>query len=114
MTTRSLSRHIGEDLIVGESADMARVVEAIEEVSEGDTPVLIEGERGTGRELVARAIHYAGPRNGADFVALKAATIPRALIEGELGPRGVTLRRAQGGTLLLKDVVALPRSPQKT
>jgi DNA-binding NtrC family response regulator len=112
--TRSLSRHIGEDLIVGESSDMAAVVESIEEAAEGDGPVLIEGERGTGRELVARAIHYAGPRHGRDFVALKAATIPRALIEGELGPRGATIRRAQGGTLLLKDVVALPRSPQKT
>jgi two-component system nitrogen regulation response regulator GlnG len=109
--TKSLSRVIGEDLIVGESAEMARVVDAIVEAAEGDNPVLIEGERGTGRELVARAIHYAGPRSDADFVALKAATIPRALIEDELGSRG--MRRAQGGTLLLKDVAALPRSPQR-
>lgn len=107
-----LSKTIGDDLIVGESAEMANVVDAIEECAEADVAVLIEGERGTGRELVARAIHYAGPRRRADFVALKAANIPRSLLDEELGPR--TLRRAQGGTLLLKDVVTLPRGPQRT
>jgi two-component system, NtrC family, nitrogen regulation response regulator GlnG len=106
-----LSRVIGEDLIVGESEQMAAVVDAIEDAADKDHAVLIEGERGTGRELVARAIHYAGPRRRADFVALKAANIPRSLIDEELGPR--TLRRAQGGTLLLKDVVALARGPQR-
>jgi two-component system nitrogen regulation response regulator GlnG len=110
--SKSLSRVFGEDLIVGESAEMAAVVDSILEAAEGDSPVLIEGERGTGRELVARAIHYAGPRRSRDFVALKAATIPRVLLEEELGPRG--MRRAQGGTMLLKDVVTLPRTPQRT
>ncbi len=108
----SLSRTIGDDLIVGESAEMAAVVDAIEECAESDAAVLIEGERGTGRELVARAIHYAGPRRRADFVAVKASNIPRSLLDEELGPR--TLRRAQGGTFFLKDVVTLPRGPQRT
>jgi two-component system nitrogen regulation response regulator GlnG len=109
--SKTLSRVIGEDLIIGESAEMARVVDAILASAEGDGPVLIEGERGTGRELVARAIHYAGPRRARDFVALKAATIPRSLLEDELGARG--MRRAHGGTMLLKDVVTLPRTPQR-
>jgi two-component system nitrogen regulation response regulator GlnG len=111
---------VRDALIVGESPEMAAVVEAIEECADADAPVLIEGERGTGRELVARAIHYAGPRRGADFVSVKAATIPRPLIEQELyghdgagTRRAGTLRRAVGGTLLLKDVGALPRGPQK-
>jgi len=101
-------------LIVGESPEMAAVLEQVEQAAETDTAVLIEGEPGTGRELVARTIHYAGPRRGADFVSVKATTIPRELLEGELfGPRAVTLRRANGGTLLLKDLDALPRGPQR-
>lgn len=114
MTSRCSSFAIREALIVGESAEMAAVVDAVEEAAEGDAPVLIEGERGTGRELVARAIHYASARRGADFLAVKAATIPRPLIDEELyAPRTGTLRRVQGGTLLLKDVAALPRGPQR-
>jgi len=101
-------------LIVGESPEMEAVLEQVEQAAETDTAVLIEGEPGTGRELVARTIHYAGPRRGADFVSVKATTIPRELLEGELfGPRAVTLRRANGGTLLLKDLDALPRGPQR-
>src|SRR5262249_39239970 len=105
---------LSASLIVGESPEMAAVLEQVEQAAETDTAVLIEGEPGTGRELVARTIHYAGPRRGADFVAVKATTIPRELLEGELfGPRAVTLRRANGGTLLLKDLDALPRGPQR-
>ena len=93
---------------------MAAVLEQVEQAADTDTAVLIEGEPGTGRELVARTIHYAGPRRGADFVSMKATTIPRELLEGELfGPRAVTLRRANGGTLLVKDLDALPRGPQR-
>jgi two-component system nitrogen regulation response regulator GlnG len=100
--------------LVGESTEMAAVLEQIEEAASSDAPILIDGEPGTGRELVARTIHYAGPRRGCDFVAVKATAIPRAVLEGELfGPRATTLRRANGGTLLLKDVDALPRGPQK-
>jgi len=107
-------RILRESLIVGDSPEMAAVVEQVEQAAETDNPVLIEGEPGTGRELVARTIHYAGPRRGADFVAVKAATIPRDLLEGELfGARAGTLRRANGGTLLLKDVDALPPGPQR-
>lgn len=111
--TRSLVRG-DENLIVGDSDEMAAVLAQVEEAAASDSPVLIEGEPGTGRELVARTIHYAGPRRGADFVALKATTIPKRLLEGELfGVRSGTLRRAHGGTLLVKDVDALPAGPQR-
>jgi two-component system nitrogen regulation response regulator GlnG len=111
---RRRRKFLSESLIVGDSPEMAKVVEQVEDAADNDAPVLIEGEPGSGRELVARTIHYAGPRRGADFVALKAATIPRELLEGELfGARGGTLRRANGGTLLVKDVDTLPPGPQR-
>ena len=114
ISKRRRRKILSESLIIGDSPDMAKVVEQVEDAADSDAPVLIEGEPGTGRELVARTIHYAGPRRGADFVALKAATIPRDLLEGELfGARGGTLRRANGGTLLVKDVDALPPGPQR-
>src|SRR5215510_5146795 len=103
-----------ESLIVGDSPEMAAVVEQVEAAAQTDAAVLIEGEPGTGRELLARTIHYAGPRRGADFVSVKATTIPRNLLDGELfGPRAGMLRRANGGTLLLKDVDALPAGSQR-
>jgi two-component system nitrogen regulation response regulator GlnG len=114
MTMGVARKLVDEGLIVGDSPEMAAVIEQVKEAAAGDTPVLIEGEPGTGRELVARTIHYAGPRRGGDFVSVKATTIPKRLLEGELfGTRSGTLRRASGGTLLVKDVDALPPGPQK-
>jgi two-component system, NtrC family, nitrogen regulation response regulator GlnG len=105
---------LGESLIVGDSHEMADVIERIEEAAHSDAPVLIEGEAGTGRELVARAIHYGGPRRAGGFVSVKAASIPSSLVADELfGPRSGSLRRASGGTLLLKGVEALPSGPQR-
>jgi two-component system, NtrC family, nitrogen regulation response regulator GlnG len=114
MSTRGIRSAIRESLIVGDSAEMAEVVARIEELADNDAPVLIEGERGTGRERVARSIHYASARRGCDFVAVKAESIPKAMISDELfGVRSGTLRRAQGGTLLVKDVATLPKGPQR-
>jgi two-component system nitrogen regulation response regulator GlnG len=114
MSARGIRKLVEESLIVGDSVEMSAVLEQVEEAAGSDSPVLIEGEPGTGRELVARTIHYAGPRRGAGFVALKATTIPKKLLEGELfGTRSGTLRRAHGGTLLVKDVDALPSGPQR-
>jgi two-component system nitrogen regulation response regulator GlnG len=92
---------------------MSDVATRIEDAAESDGPVLIEGEPGTGRELVARTIHYAGSRRAGDFVSVKATNIPRARLEEEL-ISGRTLRRANGGTLLVKDLDTLPRGPQKS
>ncbi len=93
---------------------MSEVVEKIEDAAQIDVPVLIDGEPGSGRELIARAIHCASRRRTADFVAVRAANIPKPLIDVELfGTRSGTLRRAHGGTLLLKDVDLLPKGPQR-
>src|SRR5215471_11381948 len=103
--------------LVGESAAMRQVLEAAEEAAQSDAPLLIEGEAGTGRELLARAIHYSSARCDGEFVTFEASAMPSDLVDGELsggGRAGGPLRRAIGGTLLLKDVVELPRGPQKT
>jgi two-component system nitrogen regulation response regulator GlnG len=104
--------------LVGESPAMRAAIEAAEEAALSDTGVLIEGEAGSGRELIARAIHYASERRDGEFVTFKAAATPSDLIDGELvggrgGKGGGHLRRAVGGTLLVKDIVEVPRGPQK-
>src|SRR3970040_328175 len=60
-----------KDFLVAESAAMRAVVAAVDEFADGDAPVLICGEHGTGRELVARVLHQRGPRTGARFIAVR-------------------------------------------
>jgi two-component system nitrogen regulation response regulator GlnG len=105
------------DTLVGESASMRQALDRAYESAQSDAPVLIEGEPGTGRELLARAIHYSSARRDGEFVTFKAAATPSNLIDDELvggrGKGGGHLRRAVGGTLLVKDIVEVPRGPQK-
>ncbi|MBM3331545.1 sigma-54-dependent Fis family transcriptional regulator [candidate division WOR-3 bacterium] len=110
--------------IVGRSAAMRAVFEMMARVIPTDAPVLITGETGTGKELVARAIHYSGPRKEAAFVAVNCGAIPENLLESELfGHRkgsftgAVTDKQglfeaANGGTLFLDEVSDLPRPLQ--
>src|SRR5262245_15398434 len=70
--------------IVGASRAMADVIHQIERVSAVRSTVLISGETGTGKELVARAVHSREPRPHAPFVKVNCAAIPDALIESEL------------------------------
>ena len=106
------------ETLVGDSVSMQQVLALAEDAAQTDTPLLIEGEAGSGRELLARAIHYASARRDGVFVTFKAAATPSELIDGELvgdrgGRAGGHLRRAVGGTLLVKDIVEVPRGPQK-
>jgi len=70
--------------IIGESPAMQKVFEVTEKVAQTDTTVLVTGETGTGKELIARAIHYAGVRKGRRFVAQNCAALPDTLLESEL------------------------------
>ena len=83
--TRELSREIAGHLgIVGSSPAMERLRTEIERAARADARVLITGENGTGKEIVARALHDRSPRAGGPFVKVNCAAIPKELIESEL------------------------------
>lgn len=102
--------------IIGESAEMQRVFNMIEQVAETDSTVLIRGESGTGKELIARAIHTQSHRKYFPIVAVNCGSIPETLLESELFGHekgaftGAQYRRkgklemADGGTLFLDEV----------
>jgi len=105
----------GEQL-VGESEVMQEVQSLIDKVAPETSNVLIEGETGTGKELIARAIHSRGPRFGAPFMAINCAAIPAELLESELfgHEKGAftgaeekkkgKIEMADGGTLFLDEI----------
>src|SRR5919109_3965066 len=70
--------------LIGASPAFKQVLDAISMVAAVDSAVLLLGETGTGKELVARAIHDAGPRRHQRFVAINCAAIPTGLLESEL------------------------------
>ena len=72
------------DEIVGENSGLKRVLKQVEDVAVTDTTVLILGETGTGKELIARAIHQMSPRRDRAFVKLNCSAIPAGLLESEL------------------------------
>jgi len=113
-------RYLEENIpcFIGESSSIQSVMEFIQLVARSpDTPVLICGETGTGKELIASAIHYKSPNFKGPFVTLNCAAIPRELLESELfgyergafsgardtGKRGL-VEQAAGGTLFLDEV----------
>jgi two-component system response regulator HydG len=107
---------IGFGSLVGSSAAMLGVFDVAARVADAVTPVLITGETGTGKSALARAIHAAGARASASFVAVNCAALPETLLESELFGHirgaftGATSSRtglfaeADGGTLLLDEV----------
>jgi DNA-binding NtrC family response regulator len=98
--------------LVGRTPPMVEVFESIARVAPWRTPVLVAGETGTGKELVARAIHRHGPARAQRFVALDCATLTEDALARELGTE-----RAAGsadGTLFLNEVGALGRAAQAT
>jgi transcriptional regulator with PAS, ATPase and Fis domain len=81
---REVERRYGFDKIIASSPAMEGVFDVMEKVAETDATVLIVGETGTGKDLVARAIHYSGARKDARFVTQNCAALPDTLLESEL------------------------------
>lgn len=106
--------------IVGKSKKMHNVFELIKKVAKSKVNILIEGQSGTGKELVSKAIHFNSPQKNAAFVAINCSAIPENLLESELfghvrgaftgaveTQRGV-FEQANGGTLLLDEIAEMP------
>jgi two-component system, NtrC family, nitrogen regulation response regulator GlnG len=106
------------DFMVAESVAMRRVVEAVTAFADSDRPVLICGEHGTGRELVARVLHQRGARKAGRFVAVRpnfeASDVPNEPGDDSCARARRALRAASGGTLLVKDVCDLSAPSQRT
>jgi serine/threonine-protein kinase PknK len=110
--------------IVGRGPAMRAVLERLDRVIDSDASVLVLGESGTGKELVARAIHWNGPRKAGPFLGINCAALPEALLESELfgHVRGAftgadrdkqgLMQAAAGGTLFLDELGELSPSTQ--
>ncbi|MDE2790371.1 MAG: sigma-54 dependent transcriptional regulator [Paracoccaceae bacterium] len=109
----SLERLSGLDsILIGESPDMRRLREDIADIALSDAPVLILGETGTGKELVARALHRLGPRSGGPFVPVNCATIPLQDFETGTGCVPEAFSGAESGTLFLDELGVCPPEVQ--
>jgi two-component system response regulator HydG len=102
--------------IIGKSLPMQRVYRVLEDLRDTDTTVLINGETGTGKELVANALHYGGPRAARPLVKVNCTALPETLLESELfghvkgaftgahKDRVGRFQTAQGGTIFLDEI----------
>src|SRR5439155_26063733 len=121
---RALKEESRYGLLVGRSPKMLRVIELLERVIPSQVSVLIQGETGTGKELIARAIHSNGPRRDNNFIAVNCGALPENLLESELfgyrkgaftgaaEDRVGLFEAADGGTLFLDEVGEMPGTLQ--
>jgi DNA-binding NtrC family response regulator len=119
-----LDQRFGLGSMVGKSAVMQALFQLIETIAPTTATVLITGDTGTGKEMVARAIHQTSPRHRARFVAINCSSIPETLLDAELfgHARGAftgavstrlgRLEQADGGTLFLDEVGTMPMALQ--
>jgi DNA-binding NtrC family response regulator len=112
------------ELLVGESESFLQVLRKVSLLAQSKAPVVISGETGSGKELLARAIHYRGPRRSKPFIPVNCGALPDDLFENELfghskgaytnassDEKGL-IAEAEGGTLLLDEVDALSPAAQ--
>ena len=119
-----LGRQEISEVVIGESGGLATVMERVEQVAKTDAPVLVLGETGSGKEVVARAIHARSRRARGPIVRINCGAIPSELIDSELfghergsftgavATRKGWFERADGGTLFLDEVGELPLAAQ--
>ena len=121
---KEIQGRYGFSQIVAKSDAMKKVLNLVERICDNPSNILVTGETGTGKELVARLIHYNSPRKGKAFVPINCAAIPENLLESELfgyqkgaftdakfAKKGLFLEAA-GGTLFLDEVAEMPPSIQ--
>jgi DNA-binding NtrC family response regulator len=113
-----------ESALVGDSPPLAALRALVERAAPADVPVLVLGENGTGKELVARAIHDLSPRRSEPFLKMNCAAVPAELVESELfghekgafsgalAQRRGRFEQADGGTLFLDEVGDMPPAMQ--
>jgi len=121
---RALKEESRYGILVGRSSKMLRVIELLEKVIPTQVSVLVQGETGTGKELIARAIHLNGPRREKNFIAVNCGAVPENLLESELfgyrkgaftgaaEDRVGLFEAADGGTLFLDEVGEMPAALQ--
>jgi DNA-binding NtrC family response regulator len=121
---RELRHRLGKHELVGSGPAISRLLAQIDRVAASETRVCILGETGTGKELVARAIHEKSPRRENAFITLNCAAVPAELIESELfghekgaftgaaGRHTGKFEQAEGGTLFLDEIGDMPVAMQ--
>ena len=121
---QQLDERFGLGAMIGKSAPMRALYQLIETVAPTATTILITGETGTGKEMVARAIHQTSTRHRGRFVAINVSAIPETLLDAELfghvrgaftgavAMRQGRLEQADGGTLFLDEVGTMPMALQ--
>lgn len=110
--------------IIGTTPQIRKIFEIIEAVKDTDSNILIHGETGTGKELIARALHYSSHKSSLSFIAVNCAAIPKELMESELfgyekgaftgaiNQRKGKIEEVEGGTLFLDEIGELELSLQ--
>lgn len=114
LATSATVRNVSTSKLIGHSDAIQRIFEIVRRVADNDSPVLLEGEFGVGKHMVARALHEASRRSAAPYKELQCSAMPEDALEAELFGHGSSngmggiFSRASGGTVHLAEVHVLP------